>query len=527
MPKREKYAISATNSGESILIIAEYSYLAINMDHLLAAVDLGSNSFRLSIGRVVINNGQAQIYAIDRLNESVRLAAGMGADKRISPDAIERAVTILKRFNERLQGFHPNRVRAVATNTFRVACNLSEVLPKAEAALGFPIEVISGHEEARLIFSGISNELPPSEHRRLMIDIGGGSTEVIIGKGLKPQLLSSLYMGCVSFTDKFFEDGRITEERMNKAILAARRELEGITRQYRKTGWQEVYGSSGTAKGLIAILEENGYSAKGITLQGMEALKKRLINDGKVDMDKLAGVKPHRAPVLAAGLAIMMAAFQELKIKTMLAGEGALRVGVLYDMLGRDSEQDQRLLTVQQLSKRYHVDARQAHRVEHTTEALFKQLGPHDPDDPDHVERLLKWAAELHEIGLSIAHTDYHKHTAYILEYADMPGFSKDEQTLLSFLTLGHQGRLSKLKRFEAPTSWWYAMLCLRLAVILMRRREDIDELPIRLVRKQNELIIKAPKKWLERHPLTEYSLQTEQAEWEKMPLDVVLSVHN
>ncbi len=496
------------------------------MDHLLAAVDLGSNSFRLSIGRVVVNNGQAQIYAIDRLNESVRLAAGMGVDRRISPDAIERAVTILKRFSERLQGFHPNRVRAVATNTFRVACNLSEVLPAAEQALGFPIEVISGHEEARLIFSGISNELPPSDNRRLMIDIGGGSTEVIIGRGLKPQLLSSLYMGCVSFTDKFFEDGRITEERMNKAILAARRELEGITRQYRKTGWQEAYGSSGTAKGLIAILEENGYSAKGITLAGLEALKKRLIQDGTVDMNKLAGIKPHRAPVLAAGLAIMTAAFQELKIKNVQAGEGALRVGVLYDMLGRDSEQDQRLLTVQQLCKRYHVDARQAHRVEACAGELFKQLGPHDPNDPDHVERLLNWAAELHEIGLSIAHTDYHKHTAYILEHADMPGFSKDEQSLLSFLTLGHQGRLSKLKRFEAPNSWWTALFCLRLAVILMRRREDQSSLPVRLQRIDNKLVIKASKSWLDKHPLTEYSLQTEQSEWEKMPLDVVLDHH-
>lgn len=493
------------------------------MDQLLAAVDLGSNSFRLSIGRVVMNNGQAQIYAIDRLNESVRLAAGMGADKRICPDAIERAVTILKRFNERLQGFHPNRVRAVATNTFRVARNLSEVLPAAEGALGFPIEVISGHEEARLIFSGISNELPPSTHRRLMIDIGGGSTEVIIGRGLKPQLLSSLYMGCVSFTDKFFEDGRITEERMTKAILAARRELEGITRHYRKTGWQEAYGSSGTAKGLIAILEENGYSKKGITLDGLELLKNRLVQDGKVNMDSLLGVKPHRAPVLAAGLAIMMAAFQELKIKTMLPGEGALRVGVLYDMLGRESEQDQRLLTVEQLAKRYHVDIKQGQRVQATAMALFHQLDMHDPNDPDHVERLLAWAAQLHEVGLSIAHADYHKHTAYVLEHADMPGFSKDEQALLSFLTLGHQGRLSKLKRFEAAPRWWAALLCLRLAAILMRRRDDLAQMPLRLHRKNGTFVICASESWLAMHPLTEYSLQAEQAEWEKMPLDVAL----
>src|SRR5690606_19741992 len=259
------------------------------MDYLLAAVDLGSNSFRLSIGRVVQNNGKAQIYAVDRLKESVQLAAGLDSHQILDEPAIERALAVLKRYGERLSGFHPNRVRAVATNTFRIARNVADILPRAEAALGFPIEVIAGQEEARLIFSGITNELPPSPNRRLMIDIGGGSTEVIIGKGLKPLLLSSLYMGCVSYTDKFFADGVITEERMSNAILTARRELEGITRQYRKTGWQEAYGSSGTAKGLVAILQENGMSKKGITLEGMELLRKRLVHDGKVDMRNLSG----------------------------------------------------------------------------------------------------------------------------------------------------------------------------------------------------------------------------------------------
>lgn len=495
------------------------------MEQLLAAVDLGSNSFRLSIGRVVQHNGHAQIYAIDRLNESVRLAAGMGADKCISPDAIERAVVILKRFNERLLGFHPNRVRAVATNTFRVARNLSEVLPAAEAALGFPIEVISGHEEARLIFSGISNELPPSPNRRLMIDIGGGSTEVIIGKGLKPMLLSSLYMGCVSYTDKFFADGVITEERMQKAILAARRELEGITRQYRKTGWQEAYGSSGTAKGLIAILQENGMSKKGITLEGMELLKKRLVQDGKVDMRTLHGVKPHRAPVLAAGLAIMMAAFQELKIRQMLPGEGALRVGVLYDMLGRDSERDQRAQTVQQMIKRYHVDTRQAHRVREAALSLFRELRLPDSPETQELSRQLGWAADLHEVGLSIAHADYHKHTAYVLEHADMPGFSNDDQAMLSFLSLGHQGKLGKLKRFETSNAWWLTLLSLRLAVILMRRREDMETLPLHIELQGKKVLIRQNAGWMATHPLSQASLQAEVQAWQTDHNDLSLEL--
>src|SRR5690606_38179038 len=240
------------------------------MDTLLAAVDLGSNSFRLSIGRVVQLDGVAQIYAIDRLKEHVRMAAGLQADNRLDQDSIDRAIAALKRFAERIEGFHPNRVRAVATNTFRTATNAQEVLPLLEEALGFPIEIISGQEEARLIFTGISHELPPSPYRRLMIDIGGGSTEVIIGQEFRPLLMSSLPMGCVSYTRRFFPDGKINEERMQQAILAARREIETIARPYKKTGWQEGYGSSGTAKGLIAVLEETGMSPKGITRTGLE-----------------------------------------------------------------------------------------------------------------------------------------------------------------------------------------------------------------------------------------------------------------
>ncbi|MCQ9615806.1 Ppx/GppA family phosphatase [Paenalcaligenes niemegkensis] len=493
------------------------------MEQLLAAVDLGSNSFRLSIGRVEQHNGHAQIYAIDRLNQSVRLATGMGPDKRISTEAMQRAVDVLKRFNERIEGFHPNRVRAVATNTFRVANNQEELLEAAEAALGFPIEIISGYEEARLIYSGISNELPPSQNRRLMIDIGGGSTEVIIGRGFQPQLLSSLYMGCVSYTDRFFADGLITESRMQKAILAARSELEGIARQYRKTGWQEAYGSSGTAKGIIAILQANGMSKRGITLDGMERLKAKLVRDKNVNVTNLTGIKSHRAPVLAAGLAIMIAAFQELKISLMLPGEGALRVGVLYDLLGRDSERDKREETALQLSKRYQLDTRQAIRVKTAALQFFKQLALPDTPENQELERALGWAADLHEVGLSIAHNDYHKHTAYVLEHADMPGFSKDDQSLLAFLTLGHQGKLAKFENHHAERNEWLTLLCLRLAVMLMRRREDLPALPIQLHNSDKKVIIENDKVWFSSRPLSEYTLRTEQQQWLKAHFELKL----
>ena len=487
------------------------------MDHLLAAVDLGSNSFRLSIGRVVQQDGIAQIYAVDRLKESVRLAAGLNDEKIISEEAIQRAITVLKRFGELLNGFHPNRVRAVATNTFRIARNASELVSHAEEALGFPIEVISGQEEARLIFSGITNELPPSENRRLMIDIGGGSTEVIIGKGFQPLHLSSLYMGCVSYTRQFFPDGQITEARMQLAQLAARRELEGISRQYRKTGWQEAYGSSGTAKGLLAVLLEGGMSSKGITLKGMEKLKAKLIKDGKVIISELPGLKHDRSLVLAGGLAIMMAAFQELNIKAMASGEGALRVGVLYDLLGRDSEHDKRNETVRQFTKRYHVDTRQSERVKRIAIGFFTQLALPDNTETQDIARTLGWAADLHEIGISIAHAEYHKHSAYILAHADMPGFSNDDQALLALFVLGHHGKVTKLAVQGAHArSKWLALLCLRLAVLLSRRRDDHDSFPITLSASGNDIRLTVEKSWLQSRPLSEYSLMAEKKEWNK-----------
>jgi Exopolyphosphatase len=485
------------------------------MDTLLAAVDLGSNSFRLSIGRVVQLDGAAQIYAIDRLKEHVRMAAGLDPDNALDEDSIQRAIAALQRFAERIEGFHANRVRAVATNTFRIARNAAEVLPRLEDALGFPIEVISGQEEARLIFTGISHELPPSPYRRLMIDIGGGSTEVIIGQEFRPLLMSSLHMGCVSYTRRFFPDGKITEERMHQAVLAGRREMETIARSYKKTGWQEAYGSSGTAKGLIAVLKETGMSPKGITREGLERLRDKLIRDGKVDMDSLPGLKPDRAVVLAGGLAIMLAAFLELKIKIMQPGEGALRMGVLYDLLGRDSQHDKRDETVKQFMRRYHIDVRQADRVERAAMALFGQLDLPEGSEKLELSRIVRWVAKLHEVGLSIAHANYDKHTAYVLGNADMPGFSTHDQAQLAAFALGHQGKLPKHIPDDSRERR-LALFCLRLAVLLCRRREDLDEMPITIKVQDKRITLRASTEWLKSRPLTAYSLESEKSEWKK-----------
>ncbi len=469
-------------------------------------------------------DGSAQIYAIDRLKEHVRLAAGLDANNVLDEDAIQRAITSLKRFGERIEGFHPNRVRAVATNTLRIAANAQEVLVRFEEALGFPIEIISGQEEARLIFTGITHELPPSPYRRLMIDIGGGSTEVIIGQEFRPLHMASLFMGCVSYTQRYFPDGRITEERMQQAIMAARREVETIARAYKKTGWQEAYGSSGTAKGLIAVLAETGMSKKGITRDGLEKLKAKLVRDGKVDFDTLPGLKPDRALVLAGGLAIMLAAFLELKIKVMLPGEGALRMGVLYDLLGRDSQHDKRDETVRQFMRRYHIDTRQAERVKRIAIALFEQLGLPEDSETEELYRIVRWVADLHEVGLSIAHANYDKHTAYVLGNADMPGFSNHDQAQLSAFALGHQGKLPK-RMPEDSRKRRLALFCLRLAVLLCRRREDMPEIPVSLSVQAQNIVVRASEQWLKARPLTAYSLEGERSEWKKAGFTVKVEV--
>ena len=492
------------------------------MKHLLAAVDLGSNSFRLSIGRVAEQNGAKHIYQIDRLKETVRLAAGLDHNNQLSRQAIDRAIEVLERFGERLRSFHPDRVRAVATNTFRVARNVAEFLPLAEAALGFPIEVIAGREEARLIYTGVSHTLPVSTERRLVIDIGGGSTEVIIGRGDEPVLTSSLFIGCVSFSQKFFPDGKIDAHGMKQAELAARREIEVITKPYRRMGWDMAYGSSGTAKALLAILTDGKLTTGGITRDGLERLKAKLIRSGRVIPNDLPGIKLDRADVLTGGLAIMSAFFDEMRVEHMKTGDGALRLGVLVDLAGREESHDRRDESVAAFMKRYHVDARQANRVKRTALSLFESLFP-ERSQQDELRHTLSWAADLHEVGLSIAQAGYHKHSAYILNNADMPGFSRVDQLHLGTLALVHTGKIGKAQSLIKNRDQWLAILCLRLAVLLCRRREDVARLPLSVSIAGNTIICKVDKKWLATHPLTDFSLHSEEAEWSKVGFEFEL----
>ncbi len=491
---------------------------------LLAAVDLGSNSFRLLIGRVVKTPAGTQVYPLDSLKETVRLASGLTKEKVLDADSQQRGLAVLERFGDRLRSFPPHTVRAVATNTLRVAKNARAFLDRADAALGFPIEVIAGREEARLIYNGVANVAPLKPGRTLVVDIGGGSTEFIIGEGSEPRLMESLFMGCVSYSLRFFPGGEIDKQSMKQAELAAQKELEVIARDYLDFGWQHAIGSSGTARALGEILEQNGLSAEGITRDGLQALREMLIKAGHAERLKLEALKPDRIPVLPGGFAIMSAIFKMLDLESIEVTDAALRQGVLYDLLGRSEKHDQRDVTIGQFMHRYAVDRAQASRVAALARTLMDPLlDPDDEHDAD-LSRRLEWASLLHEIGLSISHAGYHKHSAYILSYADMPGFSRMDQTKVAMIALGQTGKLTKLSATIDDPKEWLAVLCLRLAALVHRRRSDLDVSGLALSRSGRGYALSTDAAWLAEHPLTEFNLRQEAAEWGRVgvPLELL-----
>ena len=475
----------------------------------LAAVDLGSNSFHLQIGRVVDD----QIYLLDGLREQVRLGAGLTRDKRIDRATQVRALEALRRFSDRLRGFPAAAVRVVGTNALRVAKNSRQFLAEAKEALGFPIEVIAGREEARLIYLGVAHDLPLSRDKRLIMDIGGGSTEFIIGTGVQPELMDSLYMGCVSFSLKYFAEGRVEKSAFKQAELAARVEVQTIVKQYTRHGWAGAVGSSGTARSIAAILEANGWSEHGISAAGLDKLRGALLKAGDMARALLPGMREDRALILPGGLSIMCAAFDELGIEHMSVSDAALRQGVLYDLLGRVQKHDMREVTVRQFMRRYHVDTAQAQRVAELAQRLHRQMNGAERDPQ------LAWAAALHEIGISIAHNGYHKHSAYIIANADMPGFSRMEQAQLARLVLAHRGKLAKLQDLSPVPGDWALVFCLRLASLFCRSRTDPDLLQVACEIGDSGFRLLLPEALLEQHPLSAAALADEADEWKSIGL--------
>ena len=485
----------------------------INTKRQLAAIDLGSNSFHMVVARV--QNGQ--LHTIDKIKEMVRLAEGLDEHNLLSEEKMEEALACLRRFGQRIKDLPPENVAAVGTNTLRKAHNSWQFLLRAEQALGFPISIVAGQEEARLVYQGVAHTLAQTEDYRLVIDIGGGSTEFIIGKAYQPILMESLGMGCVSFTRKWFGDGVITEQRLRSAIIDGRRKLEWISDAYLEHGWQETIGSSGTIKAISKVLRDDYGTDGWIDYPHLRKLADLFVTAGRIDHIVLNGLPENRAPVIIGGLCVLMAAFEELHIERMMASDGALREGLLNDMIETSHGHDIRDETVRDFELRYHIDTAQAGRIAFTALQLHDQIGL-PKDRPTH--KLLHWAARLHEVGLSISHSNYPNHSGYIIEQSDMPGFSREKQNLLGLLMRLQRGKL-RMELIEAmprlPEDFDLILILLRLAIILERGRDWDSQRKLKLKRKGRKLKLKFPEHYLEEHPLTEADLNQERLEVEKL----------
>ncbi|WP_127471403.1 exopolyphosphatase [Thiomicrorhabdus aquaedulcis] len=479
---------------------------------LYAAIDLGSNSFHMIIAREI--HGQMQV--VDKHKEMVRLRADLGVNGELSEKAFSSGIACLERFGQLINGIPTQNVRAVGTNTLRNATNSRSFLAQASKALGHKIQIIAGQEEARLIYLGVAHGLPNNDEQRLVMDIGGGSTEYIIGKHFDNQHLSSTEMGCVSITQSHFPKGAITLERLNYAIACCRQTLRPHRNKLKKLGWDTAIGASGSIKSIGEIIKANGWSDNGITLPAMVKLSEALIAAGSADDIKLEGLKDERRPVLIGGLAILMATFIELNIAQMNVSANALREGLVFDTLGRLYAEDAREISVNAMQQWMKVDVQQANHVAQTARSLFKQahtIWPLRPTEYD-FKRLLKWACMLHECGIAISYKRYRQHSAYLIEQADMAGFDQQEKQILSTMMLNHRGKFIPTVYDELEKEFSEQLICLtvllRLAVRIHRGRdlEDVD--PVLSIENTNEVHLKFTNQWLNEHPLTRLDLETE-----------------
>lgn len=478
---------------------------------LLAAVDLGSNSFRLEIGRYE----HGYIQRVHYLKETVRQGAGLDEERNLSPQALQRGWDCLERFAERLQGVAPAQVRAVATQTLREARNRDVFIARGNALLGHPIEVVSGPEEARLIYQGVSHLLPPSQERRLVVDIGGRSTELILGQQYQAHEMVSLRMGSVAWSARFFAEGQLSVRAFEDAQTAARAQIDEVLAVFSPGQWDVAYGSSGTVGAVGDILAQCGRTAGRITRADLLWLEQQLLRAGHVGRVQLAGLKDDRRPVIGGGLSVLRALFDALDIEEMQVAQGALRQGVLYDMVNRESPAtDLRSAAVTALSQRFGVDGPQAQRVAEVATRLFAQVAPAQ-DGP---AQQLGWAAQLHEVGCRIAHSGYHRHGAYILEHTDAAGFAQGELQSLAQLVRAHRGKLRKLELDWSNTAFVLQLACLRLAVALCHARCSPDLAGLSLQHKGERLQLCTRGGWADAYPQSAHLLREESADWQRTP---------
>ena len=481
---------------------------------LLAAVDLGSNSYRLEIGRF----DHGQIQRVEYLKETVRQGGGLDEARNLTPEAMQRGWDCLARFAERLAGFTRAQVRAVATQTLREARNRDEFLARAHQVLGFPIDVISGREEARLIYQGVARLLPQSDEKRLVVDIGGRSTELILGRQFDARVMESYRVGSVAWSMRYFPDGQFSAAAFERAEIAAQAVLDEALSAYPHGSWDTAYGSSGTIGAVGDILAAAGWDAGAVTREGLEWLYEQLLSARSAERVRLDGLKDDRRPVIGGGLSVLRAVFDLLKIDRMEPAQGALRHGVLYDLLDREKvDTDVRSTTVRRLVARFEVDEQQATRVGKVATHMFRQLRAGEPaGERTRHERKLDWAARLHEIGSAISHSDYHKHGAYILDNADAPGFAQPELHRLSLLVLGHRGKLRKLQADFEDELFVHQLLCLRLAVILCHARRDPELKGLQLRGEGRRASLAMPADWARTFPQSAHLLREEGVAWQK-----------
>jgi exopolyphosphatase / guanosine-5'-triphosphate,3'-diphosphate pyrophosphatase len=476
-------------------------------ENMVAAVDLGSNSFHMVIARET----PVGVDVLDRLRERVQIAAGLGGGGQLTRAAQDRAIACLERFRERLRGLPSARIRAVGTSTLRRTRDRGRFLRRASAALGHPIEVLPGREEGRLIYLGVVHDLAAGPaSRRLVVDIGGGSTECVLGEGFEPLRVDSLSMGCVRYTTRFFRDGLLSRERFDRCQTQAGLELETIVSRYRRLGWAECVGASGTIKAVASLIRENGLGNGVIDLSAMRRLRKLLVRAGHVDQVALPGLAAERKGVLPAGLAILIAIFEAFEIDSMDVAGGALREGVLHDLLGRLHDQDLRERTVRDLTARFGIDVDHADAVKETALGCARQVAKPWSLEPG--LRLLDWAARLHELGLVVSYSGYHRHGAYLVSHADLPGFSKQDQMALATLIGAHRRRIEAGRFVEVDP--WEPELLLRLALLLrlsvrLHRSRVAPPLPEVTVTDRG-LMLQFPDGWLDAHPLTRADLEDE-----------------
>ena len=475
-----------------------------HLPETVAAIDLGSNSFHMIVARL---EESGTLSIIDRLRENVRLGGGLDDNGIIDQSTQNRALECLESFAQRIRDLPNSAVRIAGTNTLRVAKNSQAFVKKAEVILNHPIEIIGGREEARLIYLGVAHGLATKEGKRLVVDIGGGSTELIIGRGMEPERRESLYTGCVSTSKRFFSKGKITKKAMKAAELEAALTLFPQAADFKAGKWDEAIGCSGTIKAIANIVHQQGWCLDGISYKSLQKLRGAVIDARHIDKLKLAGLSENRTPVIAGGLCVLLAIFKILNIEQMQVSEQSMREGLLYDLVGRIRHQDVRDATVEAAMTRWSVDIEQAQRITNTVERLSHSTSRQWPVDVEHIKPLVKWASMLHEIGLQVSHNNYHKHGAYILTNADMQGFSQQEQALLAALVLSHRSkfRVDNFKQLMKPFIQAGKQMCilLRIAVLLHRGRTDqlIPEIDITVNNKNIDLSF--PEGWLDEHSMT------------------------